>query len=270
MRGISEAIHGIHHLEAMAKKDNLITRLHPLAKVLVTFWYILIVVSFEKYDLTGLLSMSLYLILLIEITNISLSRTLRQLRTIIIMVCFVGIANPFLDQSVWMKIGDVVITGGMISMLTLVLKGVFALLASYLLIATTTIENICYALRLLHVPKLIVTVIMLIYRYIILFMKEVERISLAYSLRAPKQKGIHYKAWGSLLGQMLLRSIDRADIVYESMTIRGFKGDFYLREFSNQPQGKIITSVIYLIGIGSLITVFRVIPIFEIVGSMIS
>jgi cobalt/nickel transport system permease protein len=174
-----------------------------------------------------------------------------------------------LDQSVWIKIGDVVVTGGMISMLTLIIKGVFALLASYLLIATTSIENICYALRLLHVPKLIVTVIMLIYRYIILFMKEVERISLAYSLRAPKQKGVHYKAWGSLLGQMLLRSIDRADIVYESMTIRGFKGDFYLREFSNQPLGKNRTSILYLIGTGCLITVFRIVPIFEIVGSML-
>ena len=266
MSGISEAIHGIHHLEAMAKKDNFITRLHPLVKVLVTFWYILFVVSFDKYDLTGLLGMSLYLVVVIEITNISMRTTLRQMKAVIIMVCLVGIANPFLDRSVWMRIGDITITGGLISMMTLILKGVFALLASYLLIATTSMENICYALRLLHVPKLIVTVIMLIYRYIILFMKEVERISLAYSLRAPKQKGIHYKAWGSLLGQMLLRSIDRADIVYESMTIRGFKGDFYLRESSNQRLANNITSVLYLICTGSLITIFRIVPVFQIVG----
>jgi cobalt/nickel transport system permease protein len=184
------------------------------------------------------------------------------------MVCLVGIANPLIDRSIWMKIGDFAITGGMISMVTLVFKGVFALVASYLLIATTSIESICYALRLLHVPRLIVTVIMLIYRYIILFMKEVERISLAYSLRAPKQKGIHYKAWGSLLGQMLLRSIDRADIVYESMTIRGFKGEFYLRESSNQGLAKNITSVLYVICAGSFITVFRLVPIFELVGRL--
>jgi cobalt/nickel transport system permease protein len=99
-------------------------------------------------------------------------------------------------------------------------------------------------------------------------MKEVERISLAYSLRAPKQKGIHYKAWGSLLGQMLLRSIDRADIVYESMTIRGFKGEFYLRESSNQELAKNITSVLYVICAGGFITVFRLVPIFELVGRL--
>ena len=80
-------------------------------------------------------------------------------------------------------------------MATLMLKGVFAVLASYLLILTTSMESICYALRLLHVPKIMVTMVLLIYRYVIVLLKEAERISQAYSLRAPAQKGIHYRAW---------------------------------------------------------------------------
>lgn len=48
----------------------------------------------------------------------------------------------------------------------------------------------------------------------------------AYSLRAPRQKGIHFKAWGSFVGQLLLRSMDRAGVVYESMTLRGYQGEF--------------------------------------------
>ena len=47
----------------------------------------------------------------------------------------------------------------------------------------------------------------------------------AYSLRAPGQKGIHISAWGSFLGQ-LLRSMDRAQALYESMELRGFSGEF--------------------------------------------
>ena len=42
----------------------------------------------------------------------------------------------------------------------------------------------------------------------------------AYALRAPGEKGIHFRAWGSLLGQLLLRSVDRAQLVYESMLLR--------------------------------------------------
>ena len=48
-----------------------------------------------------------------------------------------------------------------------------------------------------------------------------------YSLRAPGQKGIHISAWGSFLGQLLLRSMDRAGELYNSMLLRGFKGNFF-------------------------------------------
>ena len=48
----------------------------------------------------------------------------------------------------------------------------------------------------------------------------------AYQLRAPGQKGLHISAWGSFLGQLLLRSMDRAEALYESMELRGFSGDY--------------------------------------------
>ena len=52
----------------------------------------------------------------------------------------------------------------------------------------------------------------------------------AYRLRAPGHKGIHISAWGSFLGQLLLRSMDRAEELYSNMLLRGFKGEFgYVR-----------------------------------------
>ena len=67
---------------------------------------------------------------------------------------------------------------------------------------------------------------MLIYRYIDVMAGEADRIYTAYRLRAPGQKGIEYRSWGTLVGQWLLRSMDKAQIVYESMLLRGFRGDF--------------------------------------------
>ena len=49
----------------------------------------------------------------------------------------------------------------------------------------------------------------------------------AYRLRAPGQKGVHISAWGSFLGQLLLRSMDRATALYESMELRGYHGEFH-------------------------------------------
>ena len=107
------------------------------------------------------------------------------------------------------------------------LKGIFSLFASFLLIATTKIDDICAALRFLHVPSVLVTLFLLTYRYIFIMMEEVSVMTTAYHLRAPDQKGIAFQAWGSFLGQLLLRSMDQAERIYQGMLLRGFHGEFY-------------------------------------------
>ena len=148
------------------------------------------------------------------------------------------------------------------SMAALLLKAGFAVSASYILIASTTMEQICYALRKLHVPRVLVTVFLLIYRYLVLMLKEADRITQAYSLRSPGEKGIRKSAWGPLAGQMLLRSIDRANTVYESMTLRGFRGEFFLRG-SFVPLWQ---SVCYGVLWGGVLLLFRLVPVFELAG----
>ena len=75
-------------------------------------------------------------------------------------------------------------------------------------------------------PKLLTNLLLLTFRYVGLLLSEVAVMQQAYSLRAPGQKGIHISAWGSFLGQLLLRSMDRAQVLYESMELRGFCGEF--------------------------------------------
>ncbi|MBS7009245.1 cobalt ECF transporter T component CbiQ [Anaerostipes sp.] len=264
MGRINEAVHEIHHLDAMASGSSQINRIHPLCKLLVTVWYIAVTMSFETYDLTGTLSMVLYPMIMMTAVGLSVRKSLKKLGPVLLLVCAVGIANPFFDRSVLFHLGTVPVTGGMVSMATLMMKGVFAVLASYLLILTTSMESICYAMRLLHIPKMVVTMVMLIYRYIIVLLKEAERISQAYAMRAPDQKGIHYRAWGTLLGQLLLRSIDRAQTVYESMTLRGFDGSFYAAG-KRKADAK---SIIFLAGWAGLIAVLRYVPVFGLAGKI--
>jgi cobalt/nickel transport system permease protein len=49
----------------------------------------------------------------------------------------------------------------------------------------------------------------------------------AYLLRAPAEKAIKMKDMGSFLGQLLLRSFDRAERVYNAMKCRGFCGLYH-------------------------------------------
>lgn len=48
----------------------------------------------------------------------------------------------------------------------------------------------------------------------------------AYHLRSLKQNGLEMRHMGSFTGQLLLRSIDRAERVYAAMQCRGFDGRF--------------------------------------------
>lgn len=229
MSRISDAIIDLHKMDMEAGKNGWLQGIHPLPKLFVTLIFILLTVSFGKYDLSGVLKMGIYLIILFMLGDISVKLLLKRMKAVLLLVCLVGIANPFFDRAVMFRLGTVTVTGGMVSAVTLMIKGIYAVSASYLLMVTTSMEDICYALRKLHIPKMFVTILMLVYRYIILFLKEIERMTDAYLLRAPGQKGIHYKAWGTMVGQLLLRSMDRAQNVYDSMMLRGYNGEFYLR-----------------------------------------
>lgn len=264
MARLGGAIHEIHSLENLAERDTLLCRFHPLAKVLVTVWYLILTMSFGKYDIAGLAGMSLYPIVVMILGDISAGQAFRRLRPVLLMVFLIGAANPLLDRAPVMAFGGIGITAGMLSMVSLFMKAGFAVFASYILIATTTVEQICHALRRLHVPQILVTVLLLIYRYLVLMLKEADRITQAYSLRAPGERGVRRKAWGSLAGQMLLRSIDRAQRVYESMTLRGFHGEFFL-------QGGFVPgwqSALYGLMWIFALAVLRFVPVFRIVGSL--
>lgn len=226
MSGIEKQLREIDKLNTLQQRDQWMNRCHPLVKLCLTIVYILFVVSCHKYQLSTVVIFAVYPLMMFNFADLSLKDAIYRMRLILPIVMAVGIFNPFMDREPVMQLGSVTLTGGCISMITLMLKGFYAVLAAYMLIATTTIEDICFALRRLHVPKILVTVILLIDRYLYILGQEADRIMTAYKLRAPSQKGIHYKAWGSLVGQWLIRSMERAQVVYESMTLRGYRGEF--------------------------------------------
>lgn len=213
-------------MDELAAMDSPMHRLSPLSKLFVTIFYIVVTVSFPKYAFSALVWMALFPAAGYALAGIELRACFHKLRVVMPLVCAVGLLNPLFDRQIVLRLGNIAVSGGVISMLTLMMKGVFCLLASFLLIATTAVEDICRALRQIHVPQLMTSLLLLTYRYIGVLLEEVAVMQTAYHLRAPGQKGIHISAWGSFLGQLLLRSMDRAQALYESMELRGFCGEF--------------------------------------------
>lgn len=229
MNQAEKAAMELRAMDDLAAQDSPLHRVSPLAKLIVTVLFILISVSFPKYDITGLLPMVLFPILGYQVSGIPVRTCFRKLKAVMPLVCAVGLLNPFFDREAAVHLGTMAVRSGVISMLTLMMKGIFCLMASFLLAATTPIEEICRALRQLHFPRILTSLLLLTFRYVSVLLEEVAIMTEAYHLRAPRQKGIHISAWGSFLGQLLLRSMDRAEALYESMLLRGFHGEFYYR-----------------------------------------
>ena len=237
MNTLDHSLQELREMDELADRDSLIHRLHPLIKLLTAITFLLVVVSFHKYDFSRLIVLLLYPVLVFQLSHVPLRTCFYKMRYVMPLVCAVGIFNPLFDREILLQVGKIAISGGVLSMLTLMLKGILCLMASFLLMATTRIDEVCGALRMLHVPAVMVSLLLLTYRYVAVFLEEAAIMSEAYALRAPGQKGIHYRAWGSFLGQLLLRSMDRAEELYSAMQLRGYHGEFsYVKRVA--PSGK--------------------------------
>lgn len=265
MSKINNALYEIEKLDDTAKKKGWLNEINPTIKLFVTILYITLVVSFEKYDILKLLAMALYPLVIFSLGDVSFKDAMHRLRFVLPFVAIIGIFNPIFDRETATIIHGIHISAGWISFINLVVKGFLTVFATYFLVATTTFEKICYSLRKIHIPKIIVTQILLMYRYIFVFVSEVKKITLAYSLRAPNQKGVHFKAWGSLVGNLLIHTFDRAQNLYDSMCLRGYDGDFPIQAYNKVNY----RDILFLIILSGCFICFRIFPIFEIVGHLI-
>ena len=82
MDKLSRAQHELREMDALAAGDSPVHRLNPLCKLLVTIFYIVTVVSFPKYDFSGLVVMVLYPVLLFQAAGISVGLCFYKLRAV--------------------------------------------------------------------------------------------------------------------------------------------------------------------------------------------
>lgn len=243
-------------------------KLSPLAKLAVTAIFIFTTVSFSKYDITGLIPFFLYPVIFFQLTGLSFKKCIKATGFVMPLIFMAGILNPFFDKNPFNIAGLITVRAGVISFFTLILKGILCLSASYIFAETTKIDELCGTLRRIHIPKIIVTVFLLTWRYIFVMKDEVSIMLEAYHLRAPGQKGIHYSAWGSFLGQLFLRSFDRADELYQAMILRGYNGNYFYACSRGKHSG--IKSWAFFLILTLIILAARFFNITELIGKLFS
>ncbi|WP_139902093.1 cobalt ECF transporter T component CbiQ [Clostridium thermarum] len=227
MADVISTIHNMRLMDELASKDTFIHRLHPLIKLVTTLVYLTSLISMGRYEVMGLIPFALYPVLVFSLADLPMAPILRRILLVEPLIIGIGILNPIFDNYTVM-LGGITISRGWITFVSIFIKCGLTVTASILLVATTGMDKLAAAMRMLRIPKIFVLQLLLTYRYISVLMEEVSRMLRAYFLRAPRQKGIEMKAWGAFAGQLLLRTLDRAQRVYEAMSLRGFNGDINL------------------------------------------
>lgn len=265
MPNIMNSLYNMRILDDLARKETTIHRLHPLAKLLTTVSYLTVVVSFGKYEISGLMPLLFYPVMVFVLAELPVGPIIKRMLLASPLIIGIGILNPFFDHQIFL-LGGIEISRGWITFLSLLIKSALTVSAALLLIATTGMDRLAGALRMLKVPRIFVIQLLLTYRYISVLMEEVARTLRAYSLRAPEQKGVHRSAWGSLAGQLLLRTFDRAQRIYEAMCLRGFTGEYHTGNY-----GKIIVwDLTYIVGWVLFFIATRIYNIPMLIGSLIT
>lgn len=225
MSNFINSVNSMGLLDDMSRQKSYIHKLHPLTKLVATLAYLIFVVSFDRYEIIGLLPLLLYPIIVLTLADIPAMFILKRLLFIEPYIIGIGILNPILDHKI-INISGFAMSGGWVTFISIFLKSGFTVTAAILLISTTGMDKLAYALRILKIPRSFVLQLLLTYRYISVLTEELGQILTAYSLRAPNQKGVNHKVWGPLVGQLILRTFERAYRVYQAMCLRGFTGEY--------------------------------------------
>jgi cobalt/nickel transport system permease protein len=215
---------GIDHLERLARGDSPVHRLHPGAKLAVTVVYIVVLISFPPRNVSGLAAFLLYPAALTPLSGTRWRSLLARLSAALPFALLGGISNLFLFRETAFYLGHFAVSAGLVSFVSILLKTAFSVFAVLLLIATTPLTDISRQLVRMGLPKIIALQFVMTYRYIGTLIHEAAAMFTAYTLRSPGAGGIVLRDMGSFLGQLMLRSFDRAERIYAAMKCRGFDG----------------------------------------------
>jgi cobalt/nickel transport system permease protein len=212
------------YLDSLSYGDSPIHRLDPRAKLIAAAAFIVTVVSYPKYEIQGLLPFFLFPALVFAAGDIPVGFIMKKVLVVSSFAVFIGIFNPVIDRHALYFVWGVPLSGGWISFVSIMVKFFLTVTAALLLIATTSFPGIGRALRKLGMPEIFVSQLLFLYRYLFVLTEETMRLVRARDMRSFGKKGRGMRTFAHLTGTLFLRTVERAERIYQAMLSRGFSG----------------------------------------------
>lgn len=219
----------------MASLEKILLRLKSLDRreansrltvpmLILTVVYLIAVLSVPLSQPQKLVWFFSYPILYSEILEIGYKKILVKSLWILPIVIFIGMFNPILDTTPAFKINSVEVSAGWVSFFSIILRGLLSFQALLLLVQLSGIIDIFNALRKIGCPKVLVTQLQLSYRYLAVIVEEALVMRRAREARGFGKKSYPFRMWSQFVGQLLIRSSQRATGIHRAMLARGFHG----------------------------------------------
>jgi cobalt/nickel transport system permease protein len=227
----------IHFLDPFKEGRSLAHRLDARVKLVLVVAFILTVA------LTPTAAWPVYVLLLALAWSAELLSELGirfYLKRALLAVPFVMAAVPVLftiSGAVLLRLpfGLEITQPGLERFLSVALKSWISVQMAILLASTTPFPEILMAMRALRLPRLLVAIIGLMWRYLFVMADEALRLMRARQARsgdsgaAEKRPGgsvvWRAKVTGGMAGNLFLRSLERSDRIYMAMLSRGYDGE---------------------------------------------
>jgi cobalt/nickel transport system permease protein len=227
----------IHFLDPYQEGSSLVHRLDARVKLVLVLAFIL------TTALTPTGAWPAYLLLLALALSAELLSDLGvgfYLRRALLAAPFVLAALPVLftldgPALAHLPFGLVLSGPGLERFASVALKSWISVQAAILLASTTRFPEILIAMRALRLPRLLVAIIGLMWRYLFVMADEAARLMRARQARSAESGQAGLRAGGSLpwrarvtggmAGSLLLRSLERSDRIYMAMLSRGYDGE---------------------------------------------
>lgn len=226
----------VGRMDEYARQDTPVHRIDARVKAFTTIAFIVTLMSFSRYEISALTPFFIYPFALISLGRIPPGFIFRKILVAAPFALVIGVFNPFFDRQTALLIGSVPITGGWLSFASIMIRFGLTVGAALAMAACTGMDNLCGGLERIGLPRIFAAQLLFLYRYLFVVTDEGARMARSLELRSAGPASPGLRVYGSLVGHLFLRSLARAERIYQAMVARGFSGEIKtIRKTSFQP-----------------------------------
>ena len=162
----------------------------------------------------------------------------------VFIALFFGNGTPLVEFAFpWFKWA--IYNNGIVTAFTTFFRVLGAVSGLFFLVLTTSMNDVFISLRKIHIPKILVEISLLIYRYVFVFMEVSSKMSTAQKLRLGQTGWFNRIRSTSLLAaNLFIRTLEQGERTFIAMNARGYDGNIRVLEDQPKPSKAFIAGIL--------------------------